>query len=117
MLKYKQGAPDTLQGVYLNPYTRRYCPPFDEFEVDCCNLPLDASLVFPSVPGPSLFLFFAGKGTLDSGMSNYHVIKEGEVLFVPAYTQISVTAKSTELQLYRAGVNSRFIQDSCQYEQ
>lgn len=111
MLKYKQGAPETLHGVYLNPYTRRFSPPFDEFEVDCCNLPLDASVVFPSVPGPSLFLFFTGKGTLDSGTSGHQIIKEGDVLFVPAYMEIRVTAKSTELELYRAGVNSRFLKD------
>ncbi|GFZ03665.1 mannose-6-phosphate isomerase, type I [Actinidia rufa] len=39
MLTYKQGFPEILQGYPLNPYTKRYIPPFDEFEVDRCILP------------------------------------------------------------------------------
>lgn len=106
-----QGFPEILRGVSLTPYTTRYLPPFDEFEVDCCILPRAASAVFPSIPGPSLFLFIAGKGTLDAGLSKEDMVEEGEVLFVPAYMEIRVTAESTELQLYRAGVNSRCFKD------
>ncbi|PQQ04519.1 glutamine--tRNA ligase isoform X2 [Prunus yedoensis var. nudiflora] len=108
MLKYRQGSPEILQGVSLNPYTTRYLPPFEEFEVDCCNLPQSAAVIFPSVLGPSLFLFTAGKGHFDAGLTEDDMVKEGddiveegEVFFVPANTKISITAKSTELQLYR----------------
>lgn len=36
-----------------------------------------------------------------------HMVTEGDVLFAPANTEITITTAS-ELQLYRAGVNSRF---------
>ncbi|PQQ01036.1 mannose-6-phosphate isomerase 1 [Prunus yedoensis var. nudiflora] len=118
MLKYRQGSPEILQGVSLNPYTTRYLPPFEEFEVDCCNLPQSAAVIFPSVLGPSLFLFTAGKGHFDAGLTEDDMVKEGddiveegEVFFVPANTKISITAKSTELQLYRVGVNSKIYRD------
>ncbi|KAJ9140756.1 hypothetical protein P3X46_031364 [Hevea brasiliensis] len=108
MLKYTQGFPEILRGVSLNPYTTRYLPPLDEFEIDLSILPQATSVVFPSVPGPSLFLFIKGKGAITAGISENDNVEEGEVLFVPAHTEIRITAESTELHLYRAGVNSRF---------
>lgn len=95
----------------MNPYTKKYLPPCDEFEVDCCILPQDASVLFPSVPGPSLFLFISGKGKFDIGSSGDDIVEGGEVLFVPSSMKLSITAESTELHLYRAGVNSRFFND------
>nr|XP_011464099.1 PREDICTED: mannose-6-phosphate isomerase 1-like [Fragaria vesca subsp. vesca] len=118
MLKYRQGAPEIMQGVSLNAYTTRFIPPFEEFEVDSCNLPHSASVVFPSFIGPSLFLVTAGKGRFDAGLAGDDVVtedddivEEGEVLFVPAHTKISITARSTELHLYRVGANSTFFRD------
>ncbi|CAL5367337.1 unnamed protein product [Camellia sinensis] len=105
MLTYKQGFPEILQGVPLNPYTRRYLPPFDEFEVDRCILPQGASVVFPAVPGPSVFVIMEGEGTMHAS-SFEDVVREGDVLFTPANTDIIVRTAS-ELHLYRAGVNSR----------
>lgn len=105
-----QGFPEILKGFSLNPYTTRYLPPFEEFEVDRCILPLAASVVFPSVAGPSLFLFIAGNGTHSAGFAEEQVVEEGEVLFVPAYMEFTITSKSKELHLYRAGVNSKFFQ-------
>lgn len=106
-----QGFPEILQGISLNQYTRKYAPPFDEFEVDRCILPQAASVSFPSVPGPSLFLVISGKGTILTGYSEESTFQEGEVLFVPAYMEVSLKAASTELHMYRAGVNSRFFWD------
>ncbi|XP_038875726.1 mannose-6-phosphate isomerase 1-like [Benincasa hispida] len=111
MLNYKQGFPEILQGVSLNEYTRKYAPPFDEFEVDRCILPQAASVSFPSVPGPSLFLVMSGKGTIVTGYSEEITFQEGEVLFVPAYMEVSITAAAIELHMYRAGVNNRFFGD------
>ncbi|KAG6579210.1 Mannose-6-phosphate isomerase 2 [Cucurbita argyrosperma subsp. argyrosperma] len=111
MLNYKQGFPEILQGVSLNEYTRKYAPPFDEFEVDRCILPQAASVSFPSVPGPSLFLVISGKGTIITGYSEESTLQEGEVLFVPAYMEVSITSGATELHVYRAGVNNRFFGD------
>ena len=100
-----QGFPEILQGVPLNPYTRRYLPPFDEFEVDCCSLPKGASAMFPAVEGPSIFVVTVGEGTAHVGACEEQV-GEGDVLFAPADTEISF-GTSTQLNLYRAGVNSR----------
>lgn len=94
-----------MRGVLINPNTRRYTPPLDEFEVDHCVLEDEKSVVFPAVPGPSIFLVTAGKGTMNAEAEE--IVSEGDVLFAPANTSIGITAAS-ELQLYRAGVNSRF---------
>ncbi|KAK4759668.1 hypothetical protein SAY87_022799 [Trapa incisa] len=64
MLTYKQGLPEILQGVPMNPHIMRYIPPFDEFEVDSCALLKDKSTTFPAVMGPSLFLVTAGEGKI-----------------------------------------------------
>ncbi|XP_031108042.1 mannose-6-phosphate isomerase 1 isoform X2 [Ipomoea triloba] len=106
MLTYKQGFPEILKGNALNPYTTRYLPPFEEFEVDRCTLPPAAKVVFPAVPGPSIFVVMAGEGTMTTPSSN-EIVAEGDVLFSPANTNIAV-ATTLGLSLFRAGVNSRF---------
>lgn len=108
MLTYKQGFPEILKGFPLSPYITRYLPPFDEFEVDCCILPKGTSSVFPAVSGPSIFLVTDGEGSMLTASHN-DAVAEGDVLFAPANTEISITT-SSKLQLYRAGVNSRFLQ-------
>ncbi|XP_043718449.1 mannose-6-phosphate isomerase 1-like [Telopea speciosissima] len=112
MLTYKQGFPEILHGVLLNPYTKRYIPPFDEFEVDHCILPQGTLAILPVVGGPSLFLVTAGEGTMQtsSGLSG-EMISEGSVLFVPSHTEITVTAREG-MELFRAGVNSKFLSDN-----
>ncbi|CAN1219226.1 Mannose-6-phosphate isomerase 1 [Linum perenne] len=105
-----EGFPEILKGFPLTPYITRYLPPFDEFEVDHCFLPKGASTVFPAVEGPSIFVITGGKGAMQAGSSSLKdVVTEGDVIFVPAGIQIIVTTAS-ELHLYRAGVNSRFLQ-------
>ncbi|OVA04969.1 Mannose-6-phosphate isomerase [Macleaya cordata] len=119
MLTYRQSSPDILQGVALNPYVTRYMPPFDEFEVDRCSLPEGESTVFPAIPGPSLFVATRGIAQIQFASSYEHsdqaVVTKGSVLFVPADTEITVKTATTAgmgLELYRAGVNSRFFFDS-----
>ncbi|KAE8695259.1 Mannose-6-phosphate isomerase 1 [Hibiscus syriacus] len=107
MLTYNQGYPEILSGLPLSPYITRYLPPFDEFEVDRCVLPTGSSAVFPAIPGPSVFLAFAGEGTLKTGSCG-GIVTEGDVMFGPANTEITITATATELQIYRAGINSSF---------
>lgn len=110
MLTYKQGFPEILQGTSLNPYTKRYSPPFDEFEVDHCILPSGESTIFQASPGPSVFVIMEGDSTLcATSAEEQEEVREGNVLFVEANTSISFTA-SSELHLFRAGVNSRFFQ-------
>ncbi|XP_043694831.1 mannose-6-phosphate isomerase 1-like [Telopea speciosissima] len=112
MLTYKQGSPEILQGFLLNPYTKRYLPPFDEFGVDHCILPQGTSATLPVAQGPSLFLVTEGKGKMQTGTGlSGEMISEGSVLFVPANTQIMVTTIEG-MQLYRAGVNSKFLSEN-----
>ncbi|CAN0926014.1 Mannose-6-phosphate isomerase 2, partial [Linum grandiflorum] len=110
MLTYKQGFPEILKGFPLSPYVTRYLPPFEEFEVDHCFLPKGATTVFPAVEGPSIFVITGGDGAMQEGSSSLRdVVMEGDVIFAPAGIQIEVKTVS-ELHLYRAGVNSRFLQ-------
>lgn len=102
-----QGFPEILHGIPSNPYTVKYVSPFDEFEVDRCNLPEDASTVFPAVCGPCLFVVFQGEGTMRAA-SSMEVISEGDVVFAPANSEITVET-TLGLNVYRAGVNSRFL--------
>ncbi|XP_010528481.1 PREDICTED: mannose-6-phosphate isomerase 2 [Tarenaya hassleriana] len=109
MLTYNLGYPEILKGFPLSPYITRYLPPFDEFEVDRCDLPSGESTVFPAVPGPSVFLVIEGKGKLQTGSSQFPV-NRGDVLFAPSHTEIQVTGDNNEVKLYRAGISSRFFQ-------
>ncbi|CAM8909122.1 unnamed protein product [Rhodiola kirilowii] len=107
MLTYKQGYPEILQGLSINPYTKKYLPTFDEFEVDHCGLPQGTSTTFPAIPGPSIFLVMAGHGTIETD-SFKEAITEGDVFFAAADCEILLIAE-TQLQIYRAGVSSRFL--------
>lgn len=102
-----QGFPDILKGTVVNPYTKRYLPPFDEFEVDRCILPQNSTTVFASIPGPSIFLVVEGEGTMTT--SSNKVVAEGDVLFASANTSITVATMSG-LHLCRAGVSSRLFE-------
>jgi mannose-6-phosphate isomerase len=108
MLNYKQDLPEILPGVSLNPYTVKYLPPFDEFEVDRCILPQEASTIFPAIPGPSIFVVMEGEGTISSASSE-EFVSEGDALFTSA--NVELTLKTTGgLSIYRAGINSRFLE-------
>ncbi|TVU22106.1 hypothetical protein EJB05_31788 [Eragrostis curvula] len=102
--------PEIMRGVPVQPYVRRYTPPFDEFEVDCCLVPPGELVVISPVPGPSIFLVMTGEGEVQvDSVTDGEKAKEGDVFFVPAYTELKFSACGPEfMQLYRAGVNSRF---------
>ncbi|XP_076960675.1 mannose-6-phosphate isomerase 1-like [Bidens hawaiensis] len=126
MLTFKQGAPEILKGVSVNEYTKRYNPPFEEFEVEQCVLDQGGSVVFPAVPGPAIFLVLSGQGFMyttssssapssssspllspsssSSSLLSGDLVRGGDVLFAPANTEVHVSTES-ELRLYRAGVN------------
>nr|XP_043605980.1 mannose-6-phosphate isomerase 1-like [Erigeron canadensis] len=107
MLTYKQGLPEILKGVPMNPYVRRYTPPFEEFEVDRCMLDQGGLVVLPALPGPSVFVVISGEGSMHTELSEDRV-SEGDALFAPAGTEIRVST-NTELHLYRAGVNNKVL--------
>lgn len=110
MLTYKQGLPEILRGDSSNPCIKHYAPPFDEFEVECCMIPSGESIVLAEISGPSILLIISGEGWLQMGMtSTTEAVSEGNVFFLPAHCEISFGAGITRsLQVYRAGVNSRF---------
>uniref|UniRef100_A0A0D6R0Q7 mannose-6-phosphate isomerase n=1 Tax=Araucaria cunninghamii TaxID=56994 RepID=A0A0D6R0Q7_ARACU len=120
MLTYKQGLPDILQGVPLNTFTKRYSPPFDEFEVDRCILPPGTTVTFHAAAGPSIFLILYGEGEMTQKFLDNNSITslhEGDVFFVPAGIHLEISSineatveaskASNLLHVYRAGVNSR----------
>ena len=95
---------------------RRHClragPSTNEFEVDCYLLPPGRSVVTISpVPGPSIFLVMAGEGEIQAGtVPDNTKAKEGDIFFVPAHTKVKLyTSGPRSMQVYRAGVNSRFL--------
>ena len=103
-----QVFPEILRGVPVQPHVRRYTPPTDEFEVDCCLLPPGEVVVMPPAPSPSIFLVITGEGEIQvDDMLDGEMAKEGDVFFVPAYTEVKLSACGhASMQLYRAGVNS-----------
>lgn len=110
MLTYKQGCLEKLEGFPVDGSdgcTKRYRPPFEEFEVDHCNLSEGQSTTFPSVAGPSLFLVTKGTGVIRTSFSEEQV-SVGDVLFAPSNTKLSIQSAS-RLEIYRAGVNSKFL--------
>ncbi|CAH2042476.1 unnamed protein product [Thlaspi arvense] len=104
------GFPEILRGIPLNSFTRKYLPPFNEFEIDSCILPHGASALFSASPGPSIFIVIAGEGTMH-GAHFEELVSEGDVLFAPADVSVEV-ATSSKVHVYRAGVNSRFFEAS-----
>ncbi|CAO2817239.1 unnamed protein product [Amaranthus hypochondriacus] len=112
MLTYKLGRPNILTGFKVEGSegrTTRYRPPFEEFEVDHCDLPEGTLTKFPAMAGPSLFLVTEGTGTISTTPFSMENICVGDVLFAPANTKLSITSTGKRLQMYRAGVNSKFL--------
>ncbi|KAG6493695.1 hypothetical protein ZIOFF_048689 [Zingiber officinale] len=109
MLTYRQGFPEIIHGVPLNPHVKRYTAPFDEFEVDHCLLQPKESVVFPAIPGPSIFLVVAGEGKMHMASEvEGQKIAKGDVYFVPTQNEIRLSAAADEqISIFRAGVNSR----------
>ncbi|CAM8996713.1 unnamed protein product [Rhodiola kirilowii] len=115
MLTYKQENPEILKGISVDRYTKKYLPPFEEFEVDHCALPQGASTTFSSIPGPSIFLVMDGQGKVETD-SVKEEISKGDVFFVAAQCEIELEAK-TQLEIYRAGMSSRFLFSSVPWSQ
>ncbi|CAL4980184.1 unnamed protein product [Urochloa decumbens] len=108
---YVQTFPEVLRGVPVQPYVTRYTPSTDEFEIDRYQLPPGKSVTMSPVPGPSIFLVMTGEGEIQAGsMPDNAKAKEGDIFFVPAHTEVKLyTSGPSSMQLYRAGVNSRFL--------
>ncbi|XP_024518728.1 mannose-6-phosphate isomerase 1 [Selaginella moellendorffii] len=129
MLSYNQGPPQILDGCYVNPFTRRYSPPSDEFEVDHICVPVGGTAKISSPCGPSIFLVYRGMGVLsrvgkeDEANSIIAGLVRGNIFMLVAGTELEVSAVmdveesygdgehpvQDALQLYRAGVSSRLL--------
>ncbi|KAH9608109.1 hypothetical protein KSS87_009390 [Heliosperma pusillum] len=110
MLTYKQGRPEILSGFDVEgteESIKRYCPPFEEFEVDHCDLLEGKTVSLPSVASPSLFLVTRGTGLIRTGFS-VKKIGVGDVIFSPADSKVTISS-DTRLEIYRAGANSIFL--------
>lgn len=105
-----------MTGTPVSAFTKRYTPPFDEFEVDHILVPVGKSTEVETI-GPSIILVFDGIGVITQGdIQNVIGVKKGDVLFVAAGQTIEVAATvevnedapqtQMPLQLYRAGVNT-----------
>ncbi|KAL8137474.1 hypothetical protein V2J09_003475 [Rumex salicifolius] len=108
MLTYNLGFPHTLKGTTINKYTKSYRPPFEEFEVDFCEIPEGGSVSFSVTPGPSIFVIMEGNGVIRTHDHGEETAVVGDVLFTPANIEVSIKA-SRQLKLYRAGVNSEYL--------
>jgi mannose-6-phosphate isomerase len=103
--------PEILSGVSVNNYIKKYQPPFDEFEMDSCIIPVGETLEFPSIQGPSIMIVLEGKGYLleiHSDNETYSIpLQSGDIFFIPAETHFQLTANLADFHCYRAGINSR----------
>eukprot|EP01062_Namystynia_karyoxenos_P008646 TRINITY_DN13042_c0_g1_i1.p1 TRINITY_DN13042_c0_g1~~TRINITY_DN13042_c0_g1_i1.p1 ORF type:complete len:461 (+),score=169.98 TRINITY_DN13042_c0_g1_i1:93-1475(+) len=102
MLTYTQGVPPILKGEPVDAHTRRYVPPFDEFEVHWTRVGSGAEGMLQPVPGPSIVVVLEGSGTM---MPGAHEARRGQVLFVPADSALLCTGGPSGISLVRATVN------------
>eukprot|EP00898_Chlorokybus_atmophyticus_P001803 jgi/Chlat1/2623/Chrsp178S02473 len=113
MLTYEQGMPDILRGEKVDERTVRYSPASDEFELDVISVGEGVTHQLLPCAGPSLLLLYKGSGSAtcklqDSSDVQTGTVKRGDVLFVPAYSTLTVTA-AEGLQAFRAGCSNRIL--------
>ena len=104
MLTYKLGKPEILTGDVIDKNTKRYSPPFDEFELEVISCSKNETSEFTVSQGPSILLVKNGKGALNDDVT----IEKGSVVFVNANEKIALKASSDDdVSIYRAQVNTR----------
>ena len=104
MLTYKLGKPEILTGDVIDKNTKRYSPPFDEFELEVISCSKNETAEFTVSQGPSILLVKNGKGALNDDVT----IEKGSVVFVNANEKIALKASSDDdVSIYRAQVNTR----------
>eukprot|EP00798_Chlamydomonas_sp_ICE-L_P023181 gene23181-30393_t len=140
-LSYGQGLPHVLQGSQeqlpslhgaspSGAYMLTYRPPFDEFEVQCAQVPAGCSASLPVKPGPLIMLVLSGCGLAEAyggtesslkkqGLNNRLEIQRGSIIFVPAQTKLGLEATCTvgagstgapDLSVWIASVNESFFE-------
>jgi len=105
MLTYAAGMPEILEGEALDATTRRYQPPFDEFQLEVLTVRTGEMYSAAASPGPSVFLVHGGGGQV--GGEN---AARGAVVYAAAGETVEVCAGVEGCTLYRAMINSRVFQ-------
>jgi len=104
MLTYKLGKPEVLTGDVIDKNTKRYSPPFDEFELEVISCSKNETAELTVSQGPSILLVKNGKGTLNDDV----MIEKGSVVFANANEKMTLTnSDDGEVSIYRAQVNTR----------
>ena len=104
MLTYKLGKPEVLTGDVIDKNTKRYSPPFDEFELEVISCSKNETAELTVSQGPSILLVKNGKGTLNDDVR----IEKGSVVFANANEKMTLTnSDDGEVSIYRAQVNTR----------
>ena len=104
MLTYKLGKPEILTGDVIDKNTKRYSPPFDEFELEVISCSKNETAELTVSQGPSILLVKNGKGALNDDVA----IEKGSVVFVNANEKIALKASpDDDVSIYRAQVNTR----------
>jgi len=103
MLTYKLGKPEVLTGDVIDKNTKRYSPPFDEFELEVISCSKNETAELTVSQGPSILLVKNGKGTLNDDVA----IEKGSVVFANANEKMTLISDDGEVSIYRAQVNTR----------
>jgi len=115
MLTYKQGTPEVMQGEETENGVVVYRPPFPEFELHRISLEKAGSKTVRADKGPSIFLVYEGTCDFHADKpaladANLHLDVEGAkgtVVFLPAHTQIQLTARARDAVVYQAKCNEK----------
>ena len=102
MLTYAAGQPTVLEGEALDAVTRRYQPPFDEFQLEVLEVKPGEKYAVEASPGPCVFLVQAGGGAMGEV-----AVSRGAVVYAPAGEAVEVSAGEKGCKMYRAMINSR----------
>ena len=102
MLTYAAGMPEILEGTALDDVTRRYQPPFDEFQLEVVEVSGGATYEVKESPGPCVLLVQGGGGNVGG-----EDVQRGAVLYTTAGEKVEVKAGEEGCKMYRAMINSR----------
>jgi mannose-6-phosphate isomerase len=116
-LTYNTGLPEVLTGTPVHDHVRVYRPPFEEFEIQIVEVPAGETVAVPANPGPLILLVQEGAGSaaaaggpssLSDDLKAQRELHRGNVLFVPASTQLTYTATAAgPLKVWVAAVNAK----------
>ena len=102
MLTYAAGPPTVLEGEPVDANTRRYQPPFDEFQLETITVGSGETYDVAPSPGPSVFLVVGGGGDAAG-----ETLARGSVVFASASEAVKVAAGEGGCVMYRAMINAR----------